>query len=537
MTSRSRLRAVVVPALIACIGAAGVGCRGERAGGGRAGGSLRAVELPDLGGFPGSVRAQIQREYDHLRDLGTAKRADRRELGRAYGRVGELLLAYDLKDAAEAPLLDAADLLPSDIRWPYYLGYLYKSEGNFQAAIPQFERVLGLESRNVPSRLHLAEAEIQLGRSADAKMRLREVIDIEPDNAAAYFLLADLAGPDETSRAIGYYEKVLELQPQASVVHYPLALAYRKQGDLERSREHLAKRGDTYIEVHDPLLLHLQQLRTSAQAGMADGSRLMKEGRLSEAAETFERVLKEDSTNVGANLNLGVAYARLGRFDAAMGAFERVVRLDPSNSSAHYNLGLILAGHGEFQEAFEHLQAAVRSDPGNNSARFALAKLLWRNGRCREAVPVFRGLLKTSPGNVEARIDEAECLVRLGEDREALQAIEFGYQASPGQAALQEAVVRVLAASPDAGVRDGQRAVRLAEALVAASRRPETLESLAMAYAELRRFPEAIRAQEEAVAAAARENRAGLADYLRGTLQRYQRGLPCRTPWPPPGVR
>ncbi|MBI4512677.1 MAG: tetratricopeptide repeat protein [Gemmatimonadetes bacterium] len=492
---------------------------------------VRPVVLPSLESLPPSVREQLSSQHARLQDLLHQPRRKRRALGDAYGVMGQLLLAYDLSDAAEPALLNAVDLLPKDPRWSYYLAYLYKHRGDFEAAARRFERHVALRREDAPARIHLAEAYIHLGRRADAKRGLEEATRIDPRSAAAHFLLAQIA--DEPSEAVAHYETVLRLQPGASVVHYPLALAYRKLGDLERSREHLARRGDAYIAVRDPLLEELEALRLGPEAKMLQGSRFLEERRYRDAAVAFEAVVAEDSANALGYLNLGVAYARLGNRESASRAFTQAVRLDPSNSRAHYNLGLLLRQRGEDRNALEHFRAAVGTDSSNRSAHFALSDLLSRKGRCREAIPHFEKFLAADPGHVEARIHQAICHVQLGEYARARKLLEAGYAASPQEPGLQDAMIRVLAASRDASVRDGRRALEMAERLVSSVRRPETLETLAMAYAQVGRFREAIEIQEQAIRAAQEEGLTATLDFLRSNLRRYQEGKPSRSPWSP----
>ena len=130
-------------------------------------------------------------------------------------------------------------------------------------------------------------------------------------------------------------------------------------------------------------------------------------------------------------------------------------------------------------------------------------------------------------------MSQAVCHSYLGEFAQARVLLEAGHEAFPQEPILQDALIRVLAASADVSVRDGERAVAMAERLTATFSRPETFESLAMAYAEQGRLAEAIRYQQEVIRAAEGQVPADLLDYLQGNLLRYERGEPCRTPWPP----
>ena len=51
-----------------------------------------------------------------------------------------LLHAAEYHEAAEPAYLNAQDLMPGDVRWPYYLGHLYKTIGQTQKSIDAFTR-------------------------------------------------------------------------------------------------------------------------------------------------------------------------------------------------------------------------------------------------------------------------------------------------------------------------------------------------------------------------------------------------------------
>lgn len=508
----------------------GLGCPGDRVGAYRRidVSTLRHVELPALGDFPESTRTQLQAEHARLQRYLRRPGSDPRRLGEAFGGMGQLLLAYEFHDAAEPALLNAADLMPEDFRWPYYLGYAYKQSEEPEAAVRWFERALGTRPDDVPTRLHLAESLIALGRASEAEERLREAIEIDSTVAAAHFLLGHIVREADPDRAISHYRTALSLQPDASVVHYPLSLAYRQLGDLERSREHLARRGDTYIAVRDPLLQGLEGLRRGPEAKLRQGAGALERGDLQAAASAFAAVVAEDSTNVAGYLNLGVTHAQAGRYDDALRALRRAVALDSTNSRAHYNLGLLFRALDDPDRALRHFDEAAEHDPNNWAARFALAESLWERGECRGAIPHLDALLSQDPAHVRARIRLAMCHARLGASSEARRLLEEGHQAFPRQPELLDALVRLLSASRDSTVRDGAHAVTLAERLTSAVRRPETLESLAMAYAEAGRFPDAIRAQQEAIERARTRGDSTAIRRLRQGLERYRRGEPTR---------
>src|SRR5688572_32556848 len=101
----------------------------------------REVSLPDLSRMDPSVQGQVKQRYTTLMEKRKAG-ASGDNLGAAYGEYGMLLHAAEYYEAAEPAYLNAQDLMPGDVRWPYYLGHLYKSTGQTEKSIDAFTRAL-----------------------------------------------------------------------------------------------------------------------------------------------------------------------------------------------------------------------------------------------------------------------------------------------------------------------------------------------------------------------------------------------------------
>ena len=88
----------------------------------------------------------------------------------------------------------------------------------------------------------------------------------------------------------------------------------------------------------------------------------------------------------------------------------------------------------------------------------------------------------------------------------------------------------VLATAPEADIRNGAKAVALAERAVhlPGGENPMVLRTLAAAYAESGRFAEAAQTAERAVELAEAKQNAALAETLRGEIKSYTANKPHR---------
>jgi Flp pilus assembly protein TadD len=325
------------------------------------------------------------------------------------------------------------------------------------------------------------------------------VLEIEPSSAAAFAGLGKIAAlRGDPARAAESFRKALELQPQASSLHHPLGMALRDLGDLEGARAHLGQNRQGNVLIPDPLMRELTQLVRSAQFHLKAGNR---------------------------------AAAR-GDLELARGEYERAAELAPADATPLYNLGKILAETGDPAGAIVRFEAAIAREPDHRNAHFNLATTLARLGRFGEAAEHFSAACRIDPHDLEAHLGRGMALL-LGERYAAARtALETSLTAQPESRPLTHLLARLLAAAPDAAVRDGARALELARAVFGAEQTLEHAETLAMALAENGRFEEAAEWQARVVGEAERRGMPAPAlARLRARLEGYRAGRPCRAPW------
>ena len=101
---------------------------------------------------------------------------------------------------------------------------------------------------------------------------------------------------------------------------------------------------------------------------------------------------------------------------------------------------------------------------------------------------------------------------------------------TPNDVGLLNDTAWLLATNPNASVRNGTEAVELAQRAeqLSASREAAVLGTLAAAYAEAGRFPEAVQTAHKALERAAQQNKPRLAESLRAKIGLYESGTPYR---------
>ncbi len=519
-------------ALVVLLLAAAVALRLAPTGKGGAGSSGLETLLPtSLDGLDPADRKRIEALELQIRQSADAEPAF---LGQAYGELGMHYLAFERMASARPALTNAARLMGRDARWPYYLGVLAAEAGDHEAAVGHFEEARARDPEDAPTLLRLAESLIELGRWAEARPMIVSALERAPGEARGHALLGQIAQAQGDARtAATHLESALELQPAASSLYFPLSQAYRAMGEVEKADAALAQRGPGPASlVDDPRMRDLFWIERSAMARISAGATLMEQGRSEEAAATYRAAAETEPDNAMAHGGLGAALLSLGQLEAAGQALERSRELDPENVNTLNNLARIAIETGQPERAEARLREVLAVDPTNASAHRMLGRTLRAQGRCEEAAGFLVTALAAEPADTRARMELLLCLLATGQHAAALEAAESGLQVAPDDLGLSLTRVRLLAASPVAELRDGARAVALAETLLADQRSAEAVEAAAMAHAEVGDFDRALALQREVLNIVQSVDRPEWLRYVEANLQRYQQSLPCRQPLP-----
>jgi tetratricopeptide (TPR) repeat protein len=203
----------------------------------------------------------------------------------------------------------------------------------------------------------------------------------------------------------------------------------------------------------------------------------------------WTRALEFDSRNDIATFNLAVAYQNANRKPEAIERYEQTLALIPDHDPARRALvdlradrGLEFVRERRFAAAASDLRFALDARPDDPGLASALAFSLSQINRSAEAAAVLKDAIAKHPENDE----------------------------------LAHNLARLLATSPDPGVRDGTLALRLALAVRerTGGRDPRVLDTLAAAYAAAGQPDNARAVRSEAVALARQLGNSALADEI-----------------------
>jgi type IV pilus biogenesis/stability protein PilW len=368
---------------------------------------------------------------------------------------------------------------------------------------------------------NLGTAYAEKGRFEEAIGNFREAIRINPNSAVTRYNLGNaFAAQGRWDEAIENYRQAIQINPDYRDALNDLGAALAAQGRWEEAVENFRRA----IRIKPNFADALNNL----------GEALLHLGRLDEAIGNFRQAIRIKPNFAAARYNLGVALAAQGRWEEAIENYNKAIQINPNNSEAWNNLGIAFADQGRLEEAIENFRQAIQVKPDNSEALNNLGGVLLHQGRFEEAIGNFRQAIRIKPNFSEALDNLGVALAARGRLEEAIGNFRQAIRIKPNFTEALNNLAWVLAASPDDETRDGAEAVRLAERVCELTHdgEPSFLGTLAAAYAEAGRFPEAVATAEKAEQLATAAGLKKLAGENRQRLELYRAGKPYHEPAP-----
>jgi protein O-mannosyl-transferase len=309
--------------------------------------------------------------------------------------------------------------------------------------------------------------------------------------------------------------------PDSWMAHSNLGLLLKKQGHFEEAMGQYRK----------AIQINPNDCGTLSNLGVA----LAASGRFDEAIENYRRAILINPDSFEALNNLGNAFAARGRFDEAIGNYRRAILVNPDSFEALNNLGNAFAARGRFDEAIGNYHRAIRIKPDYCQALDNLGLALAARGRFDEAIGNYRRAIQINPNCPETYFHLGMTFDQSGRNREAVAQYQEALRLNPNLVRALNNLAWMLAADSDDELRNGAEAVRLAERACDLTHygQPLIIGTLAAAYAECGRFPEAVTTADKAAQLATDAGSKNLAWQIRQMLELYRAGKPFHEPPPP----
>jgi tetratricopeptide (TPR) repeat protein len=267
------------------------------------------------------------------------------------------------------------------------------------------------------------------------------------------------------------------------------------------------------------------------------GVALLRAGKVDEAIDICRKAVELAPEIALAYSNLGNALRDKGQFDEAIEQYEKALDRDPSLDLVHNNLGGILANQSKFDLAVLHFEKALEINPEFSDAKNNLSQiyairgqLLGMSGQYDDAILEFKKSLAMNPEDKRASQGIGIATAELEKAAAFLDKQRKLAREDSSNVAVLNNTAWILATNPNASLRNGAEAVRLAQHAVdlPGGKQPDVLGTLAAAYAEAGRFSDAVQTAKEALELATQQNKTGTINSLNAKLPLYEAVKPYR---------
>jgi tetratricopeptide (TPR) repeat protein len=295
--------------------------------------------------------------------------------------------------------------------------------------------------RQVWAEIHCRRAEEALARSlrvkgpaplAEARSHLTCCLRVWPNNGRVHFLMAQAARRagdlDDAARSLrraeqaGWVVEAIDLEKTLAAV---------QQGDLDRAEPVLVSfvRRD-----HPDKLLILEAL--------AQGCR--RTYQLPRALAHLDAWLAAQPDSVRALLWRGETLLLLGRSRNALADYRKAIEVDPREDEARLKAAELLLGFHQPEEASTHFTEVLNRHPDHAEALFGLARCRAEQGDTPGAVKLLDRLLSLQPGHSGALTERGKIALDAGSPQDAEQWLRKAAAVAPFERETLYALCRCL---------------------------------------------------------------------------------------------
>ena len=160
----------------------------------------------------------------------------------------------------------------------------------------------------------------------------------------------------------------------------------------------------------------------------------------------FKHALQVTENNYIIRNNYATCLGEIGRLDEAIEQFNELLKFKPDFSEAQNNLGYALLLTGNTQQAIEHFRLAIKYRPASPEAYFNLAAAMKKQGRLEEAISCYKQALEIKPDYIDAYLKLAITFNELKKFDDAIEPCNKVLGFDPGNIIAHSYLSVILAA-------------------------------------------------------------------------------------------
>jgi protein O-GlcNAc transferase len=285
---------------------------------------------------------------------------------------------------------------------------------------------VGVVAQSIDELFEQGNAAQEAGRFSEAEGFWNQVLQQEPNNSVAYIGLGNaLRDQRKLEEAIAAYRQAIQIDPnfvnayiglgnvlgdqgrlaeaiaayrQAIQIDPNFVLVYNNMGNALRNQGKLEEAIAAYRQA-----IQLDPTYASAYDNL--GIALRDQGKLEEAIYAYRQAIQLDTTYVDDYNSLGNDLRAKGNMEKAIAAYYQAIQLDPNNALAYNSLGIALREKGKLEEAIAAYRQAIQLDPNYANAYYNLGIALRAQRNIEEAIAAYRQAIQLDPNYIYAHIN------------------------------------------------------------------------------------------------------------------------------------
>ena len=308
------------------------------------------------------------------------------KMSEAFLNLGILLTQKD-PAAAVPPLRRAVDLLPSQSRPRFLLGYALERSGDISSSAEAYEAALRLDPRDLETVLHLGHLYLGLKRNPEAEAKFRAALELQPKSPQALLGLAQALDAQKKPEAAAAYRDYLAVQPdapaaQSRVIHllleqkqYDAALAELDRADAGKAPtlDSLRSRADIQIaqKKWDDSIVTIRKALVlapgDAQLHEGLGRVYMQKRDFASAEKEIKAALQIDGNNIAYWKDLSSTYYLGRNYPATLAALDVVAKTETPGAGEWFIRALCYDNLNQPKPALEAYQKFLELDQNKNA--------------------------------------------------------------------------------------------------------------------------------------------------------------------------
>ncbi|MBI3805568.1 MAG: tetratricopeptide repeat protein [Nitrospirae bacterium] len=314
---------------------------------------------------------------------------------------GRLLLAENKSGEAVIQLRKAIEIEPMLYSGHYYLALAHMADHDLQQAKSQFSEAIKQNSKDMRSRLALAELLLQSRSFDPAISEAERIIESDPSVVKAYLILGDAAvSRGDVKKGEGAYQKFLTLAPKEPIGYYRLGLIRRAQKKEQEALTFFEKALSINVNYPDALsqivAIHLSKgegdkalKRVTAQIDASPRNPVFynllaklyaSKKDYKRAEESHRKAIDLDPTYLASYLDLGSLYAQAKQFDQGLQKLDEALKVNPNVAQIYMTRGVIYETQQKYSQAQKEYEKALQIDPNFAPAANNLAWIYAEQG-------------------------------------------------------------------------------------------------------------------------------------------------------------